>query len=244
LPLPSLGEQQRIVEILDKADGISTKRWMSLHLLREFRDSAFLEMFGDPVTNEHGWKVDRLGEHLSFVTSGSRGWARYYSESGRPFLRIQNVGRNSLNLHDLAHVDPPSGAEAERTTVRSGDILLSITADLGRTAVVTPAIAGAHINQHLALLRVRDIDPHFLGQFLVSEGGRRQFLNLNRQAVKAGLNFDDIRSLRIPIPPRDRQDAFSTIYKKWELTERTIRQATRAADQFVHSLAHQFFASG
>jgi type I restriction enzyme S subunit len=243
IPLPPLSEQRRIAAVLDKADAILRKRRESLQLLERFLSAAFLEVFGDPVTNEKGWKLSWLGEHLLFVTSGSRGWARYYSESGRPFLRIQNVGRNGLNLQDLAHVEPPLGAEAERTAVRSGDILLSITADLGRTAVVTPGLAGAHINQHLALLRVRDIEPLFVAQFLASEGGRRQFRNLNRQAVKAGLNFDDIRSLRIPIPPRERQNAFATLYRRWEATDKQFRHAAQIADLFSDSLAHRFLSS-
>jgi type I restriction enzyme, S subunit len=243
LPLPPLATQEVIVGILDKADAIRDKRQEGLRLLNDLRESAFLEMFGNPITNPNGWRMHRLAEHLSFITSGSRGWARYYSKSGRPFLRIQNVGRNGFNLEDLAHVNPPVGAEAKRTAVSAGDILLSITADLGRTAVVTSELVGAHVNQHLAVLRVRDIEPLYLAQFLASEGGRRQFISLNRQAVKAGLNFDDIRSLRIPIPPRERQDAFSTVYRKWEITDRTIRQAAQAADQLVRSLAHRFFAS-
>jgi type I restriction enzyme, S subunit len=42
------------------------------------------------------WKVAVVGEFEPFVTSGSRGWARYYSNSGSPFIRITNLIRESI----------------------------------------------------------------------------------------------------------------------------------------------------
>jgi type I restriction enzyme S subunit len=241
LPLPPVAEQRRITAVLDKANAIRRKRRESLGLLDEFLPAVYFEIFGDPVRNEKGWKILRLGELLTFVTSGSRGWAKYYADTGFPFLRIQNVGQNGLKLDDLAHVNPPAGAEADRTRVRAGDVLLSITADLGRTAVVSEAVAGGHINQHLAILRVRDVEPLYLGQFLASAGGRRQFEHLNRQAVKAGLNFDDIRSLNILLPPRELQDRFTALFLAREETTAGLRRAVDEADRLFDSLTHRAF---
>jgi type I restriction enzyme S subunit len=244
VPIPPFAEQRRIAAMLDKADAIRRKRRESITLLDEFLRSAFHEMFGDTARNDRGWPVGRLAEYLSFMTSGSRGWAKYYSDTGRPFLRIQNVGRNELRLEDLAYVNPPVGAEADRTTVLAGDLLLSITADLGRTAVVTPAVAGGHINQHLALLRLRDLEPLFVAEFLASTGGRRQFEHLNRQAVKAGLNFDDIRSLRIPLPPKPLQAKLAELFHGKEKTLAALRTGRDETERLCDSLAQQAFSGG
>src|SRR5690606_25626505 len=152
IPLPPLPEQKRIAAILDKADEIRKKRAEAIKLTEELLKSAFLEMFGDPVTNPKGWEVRKLGELTRFITSGSRGWAKYYAEGGAKFLRIPNVGRNELLTNDLAFVQAPEGAEAERTRVAPGDIVLSITADLARTAVIPDDFGDGHINQHLCLI--------------------------------------------------------------------------------------------
>ena len=170
LPLPPFPEQKRIAAILDKADEIRRKRAETITLADEFLKSTFLDLFGDPVTNPKGWPVRRLGDLLSFLTSGSRGWAKYYSETGAKFLRIQNVGHNRLLEADMAHVDAPASAESRRTAVQPGDVLLSITADLGRTAVVPKGFGSGHINQHLCILRPRtqDVAPCYLSQFLSS----------------------------------------------------------------------------
>ena len=62
IPLPPLLEQRRIATILDKADAIRQKRQEALALTDEFLRSAFLEMFGDPVTNPKGWEVAGLAD--------------------------------------------------------------------------------------------------------------------------------------------------------------------------------------
>ncbi|MBR1123905.1 restriction endonuclease subunit S [Bradyrhizobium lablabi] len=199
---PPLNQQRRIATILDKADRLRRKGKRELELLGSLNQATFLDMFGDTVRNTKGWIEKPLAAYESFLTSGSRGWAKYYSAAGKAFIRIQNLRNGDLSTNDMVFVDPPQSAEAERTTVRGGDVLISITADLGRTAVVPDTLDGqAHINQHIALVRVTGINPIYLSMYLASAGGEVQFRALNRQGVKAGLNFDDIRSLRILEPP-------------------------------------------
>jgi len=57
IPLPPLEEQRRIAAILDKADAVRRKRKEAIALTEELLRSAFLEMFGDPVTNPKGWST-------------------------------------------------------------------------------------------------------------------------------------------------------------------------------------------
>ena len=208
---PPLAEQRRIASILDKADEIRRKREETVALTDEVPRSAFLELFGDPVNNPKGWDVKPLGQLLGFLTSGSRGWAEYYVDAGDLFLRIQNVKQDRLDLSDVAYVRAPESAEARRTLAAPGDVLLSITADLGRTAVVPASIGRAFINQHLAILRPVSVNAEYLSAFLASEGGQRQIRRLNKGGVKAGLNFNDVRSLTVACPPIDRQRVFASI---------------------------------
>lgn len=60
LRVPPLPEQRRIADILDKADAIRRKRKQAIALTEELLRSAFLDMFGDPVTNPKGWEVRGL----------------------------------------------------------------------------------------------------------------------------------------------------------------------------------------
>jgi type I restriction enzyme, S subunit len=226
IPLPPLEEQRRIAVILDKADGVRRKRKEAIALTEDLLRSTFLEMFGDPVTNPKGWELVELGKLLTFLTSGSRGWAKYYAKEGSLFLRIQNVKDGRLLLDDIAFVNAPDSAESRRTSVQEGDVLVSITADLGRTAVIPKGLGKAHINQHLALLRLNKelISPEYAAAFLASIGGQLQFDRLNREGVKAGLNFDDLRGLEILLPPLEKQMEYSKFLQSQ--TEALEKQAT------------------
>lgn len=244
IPLPPLAEQKRIAAILDKADAIRRKRQQAIQLADDFLRSVFLDMFGDPVTNPKGWEVRNLDSCLDFLTSGSRGWAQYYSEQGDKFIRIQNVGKNKLLLADMAYINAPSGAEAIRTKIKKGDVLLSITADLGRASVVTEDISGGFINQHLAILRVNQnqINPRYLAAFLSSDAGVRQFTSKNKSAVKAGLNFSDIKSLAIALPPLNLQKKYEYIYEKLEQLHINNFKDAHQSNSLFNSLSQKAFS--
>jgi restriction endonuclease S subunit len=187
------------------------------------------------------WPRKPLGGLLDFLTSGSRGWAEYYREAGDVFLRIQNVGRNQMLLNDVAFVEAPDSAEAKRTLVQPGDVLLSITADLGRTGVVPETLGRAYINQHLAILRVKGIHPHFLSAFLASPEGQKQVMGRNKHAVKAGLNFEDIRSFQIPLPPLAEQRRIAEVLDRAEALRAKRRAALAELDSLTQSLFLDLF---
>lgn len=238
---PDLDEQKRIAAILDKADAIRRKRQQALRLTDDFLRSVFLDMFGDPFPNPKGWDTTTVGDELEFLTSGSRGWAKYYSEEGDFFIRIQNLRGGFLDISDSAFVNAPESAEARRTRVQPGDLLLSITADLGRTAVVPEGFGKGHINQHLAILRLKEMNPVFVSQQMASPGGQRQFVSLNRSAVKAGLNFDDIRSIKLLRPPLPLQNDFSRIVAKLENRTSKLVAASAESDDLFASLQQRAF---
>jgi type I restriction enzyme, S subunit len=239
--LPPLKEQRRIAEILDKADALRAKRRAALAQLDTLTQSIFLDMFGDPATILNRWPTERLGDVLDFLTSGSRGWAKHYSETGDLFLRIQNVRCDELMLDDIAYVKAPNSAEARRTRVEPGDVLLSITADLGRTAVFSHGLGPAFISQHLSILRTKALEPRFLSAYLSSPGGQRQVFGRNRHAVKAGLNFDDIRSFVVPMPPMLRQQEFMERVTAVEGMRTKARSCLREFGALFSSLQHRAF---
>lgn len=91
-----------------------------------------------------------MDARAELVTSGSRGWARYYSDEGALFLRIGNLTRDHINMRfdDIVLVNPPKSSEGKRTSVKTGDLLISITADLGIIAVIPTGFGEAYVNQH------------------------------------------------------------------------------------------------
>ncbi|MGE0040769.1 MAG: restriction endonuclease subunit S [Vicinamibacterales bacterium] len=162
------------------------------------------------------WESSDIGSSKPFITSGSRGWARYYAESGNPFLRIGNLTREKiyLDVSDVKFVQlSDSGdAERERTCVQDGDLLVSITADIGIVAYVDGSVdKPAYINQHLALIRLDPtwVSPKFIAYYLASERPQRLFVASMDVGAKAGLNLSSIRKVRLALPPAPEQRAIA-----------------------------------
>ncbi len=242
VPLPPLPIQQRIAEILDAADALRRKDQELLRKYDELAQAIFIDMFGDPVKNEKGWEVKTIGESIDFMTSGSRGWAQYYTEEGDLFLRINNVGYNEMKLNDTICVTAPNNAESVRTQVQPGDILLSITADLGRTCVIPNNFPKAFINQHLAIIRLKnDYEPNFISQVFASEYGRNQFKKLNKGGVKAGLNFEDIKSLEFINPPIELQNRYKDAITELNKQKNVLDKNLLATNNLFDSLLQQAF---
>jgi type I restriction enzyme S subunit len=157
------------------------------------------------------WDVLRVRDLRPFVTSGSRGWARYYSDMGSPFLRITNLSRESIypDLDELRLVALPAGqSEAERTQLEAGDVLVSITADIGIIGYVDERVPlPAYINQHIALIRFdpKRTDGRFVAYFLASDRPQRVFRNLTDQGAKAGMSLITVRKLAVAHPGVEEQ---------------------------------------
>ena len=125
------------------------------------------------------------------------------------------------------------------------DLLISITADLGRTGVVSKELAdeGAYINQHLSCVRLdkKYVVPLFVAYFLESSAGKAQFDKKNQSAVKAGLNFDAIKSLRFYLPPLALQREFAAFVSKVDKLAFAARQRRDIAQKLYRAKIQEFF---
>ena len=95
ISLPDLNEQKRISNMLLKIENLIKMRKNQIQHYDTLTKSLFVEMFGDTVINPLGWEEHKLEEYIDFLTSGSRGWAKYFvNEENELFLTIKNVKNN------------------------------------------------------------------------------------------------------------------------------------------------------
>ena len=154
------------------------------------------------------WETVALGDVCSLVTSGSRGWAEFYSDTGPKFIRAQNIRFGCLRLQDLACVTPPANSEGSRTSVSLYDLLVVITvAGVTNPAMVDRDLGEAYVSQHVALVRPSAIEsaPWLLLCLMAPNGGRNELVELAYGSGKPGLNLDNIRSLPVPFPSTPEQ---------------------------------------
>src|SRR5467141_2618117 len=149
------------------------------------------------------WDVVEAFELEPFITSGSRGWAKYYSDHGALFMRITNLSRNSIypNLTDQKFVNlPQNEAECLRTALQNGDILISITADIGIIGYVNASMPKpAYINQHIACLRLppETADSLFASYYLASHGPQKRLSEMTDVGAKLGINLTTVGKLKL-----------------------------------------------
>jgi type I restriction enzyme S subunit len=153
------------------------------------------------------WDVGALGDLNPFVTSGSRGWANFYSDRGSLFVRITNMLRDSiyLDLENQKFVNlPAESSEGIRTQLQEHDVLISITADIGIISYIDSHVpTPAYINQHIALVRFDQAKTcgKFVSYFLASEKPQKLFRASTDTGAKAGMSLSTVQKIEIALPP-------------------------------------------
>lgn len=235
IDLPPPAEQRRIAEILSSVDGAIQATQAVIEQTRNVKEGILERLLTKGVGHTRfeeteigaipeAWSVAKVEEVSEFVTSGSRGWSSYYADCGAAFIRIANLTRESIFLRpsNIQRVNLPENAtEGVRTRLRSGDVLISITADLGIIGYIEDNSLGeAYVNQHIALVRPNfdRVHPGFLACSLQSKGAQKRFGILNDAGTKAGLNLPTIRRFRVPLPPISEQAQIFEIMRSFEIS--------------------------
>lgn len=155
------------------------------------------------------WKRCIIGELTTKVGSGMtpRGGKAVYKSEGHPFVRSQNVGLGHLILDDITYIDEDTHQRQKSTELQLDDVLLNITgASIGRSALVNQQIVGGNVNQHVCIIRAnKKLIPSFLCYFLLSQYGQKQIESFQAGGNRQGLNFEQIRSIKIGLPSIEEQ---------------------------------------
>ena len=160
-----------------------------------------------PFEIPENWEWTRIGSITELITSGSRDWAKYYAETGALFLRMGNLSKNSftLRLNNLQRVLLPQKAEGTRTALQAGDLLFSITGEVGMLGLIPDKFETAYINQHTAVLRFfPTIRNKYLPYFLLTDYAQK-FYKGNQHGIKNSFRLDSIYNILVPVPPSQEQ---------------------------------------
>ncbi len=195
---------------------------------------------------EEDWSKITLGDYSETVTSGSRDWAQYYSDSGDKFIRMTNLVRDGihLDLSDLKFVKLPDDSnEGKRTNLKSGDILISITAELGKLGWIPDGLGTAYINQHTALVRIKkSCDSKFIAYGLSTEKYNNKLNSLNDSGAKAGLNLGTIRNFEVIIPLKEEQTKIATFLSAVDEKISQLSQKLHLLSQYKQGMMQKLFS--
>ena len=220
IEVPSLSEQEQIVDILDKLQKLIEMRNTELSALDDLIKARFVEMFGDPVQNTKGWDTDTCKNLTSKIGSGAtpKGGRESYGTEGISLIRSMNVYNNRFEYKDLAYITGEQADKLSNVTIEKNDVLLNITgASVARCCVVPKELIPARVNQHVAIVRCKDrLLPEFLCNMFTENSYQRLLSSIATSggATREAITKQQIEDLVLIVPPIELQQQFVEFYKQ------------------------------
>ena len=249
IQIPTLSEQERIIRKIEELFSELDKGVETLQTIKQqlavYRQAVLKEAFA----SLHD-KIP-IRDISSMVTSGSRGWAKYYNESGARFIRITDLTRDHIKLKNdsIQRVLLPEDAEGKRSRLQGNDVLVSITADLGSVALIPDGIEESYINQHIAVVRFSNASQgKFMAWYLKSDYGQKDLLRNKRGGGKLGLGLDDIRNTPVPVVSNELANGIVAEIESrlsvCDSIEQTVDTALLQAEAMRQSILKKAFEGG
>ena len=242
IPLPPLPIQKQIAVILEKADAAREKRRQANKLTEQFLQSAFLEMFGDPVTNPKGWDVVELYKCCNKVTDGTHFPPKFRS-LGIPFIFVSNVRNGDINLRTDKYITQKEYEELNnRCPVEIGDVLYTTVGSYGNAAVVRTTKPFS-FQRHIAHLKPNysKVLSVYLAMAMESQATRIQVDQQVRGVAQKTLNLRELRNVKVCIPPLSEQNKFVTLVEKVESLRAKQRESEKELENLFGSLMQRAF---
>ncbi|MFD2726277.1 restriction endonuclease subunit S [Hyunsoonleella rubra] len=236
--LPPPQEQQKIAEILSTVDAkievidqqISETQELKKGLMQrlltkgightEFKDSSLGKI-------PKSWEVSNLANHSAFITKGSTPTTYGFDwvESGIQFLRSECVSSTGFNLKGAMFISEEANNAMERSKIIGGDILMTITGNVGRVCIYPYEYKLGNINQHIARIRIEDLSlsSQFIFQYLSQSTIIHEYLKITTGQAYPQLSLKQVRETKIPLPPIEEQqkiaEILSSVDEKLEVLE-------------------------
>ena len=249
--VPPLPEQRRIAAILDQAETLRTQRRTALSLLDTLTQSIFLDMFGDPVTNDRSWPSARIVDFVADFESGKSLVADDEDDSTSQFRVLKVSAVTSLEYKpEQSKAVPSDYNPPESHIVRAGDLLFSranTTELIGATALVNQTPDNLLLPDKLWRFvwhKTPRTEPLYV-RHLFQQPKFRQEIGQRASGTSGSMKNitqDKVLSIQVGHPPLPFQQTFATRIAAIEALKSTHRAALAQLDALFASLQHRAFS--
>ncbi len=247
IPVPPLTTQQSIVSELDTLSQIIADYKEQLADYDKLEQSIFYDMFGDPVKNEKGWEVKKLGEMCEIITKGTTPTTVGYKfeNEGINFIKVECFENGILNPEKVAHITEQCHESLKRSQLKENDILICIAgATVGKLAFVTKDILPANTNQACCIIRLlssfRESKSYIF--FILQSDYIKNFINsLKKGVAQPNLTLDHVRNFQIPNVPIPLQQQFASKIESIEQMKADTKAALQDAELLFQSRMDYYF---
>lgn len=249
VPVPPLPVQERIVQVLQKADEVRRKRREALETADAILPASFVTMFGDPAGNGERFERVPLGE-LADVRAGVAKGRKFHGRETVevPYLRVANVQDGFLDLSEVKTISvPPS--DVERYRLEPGDVLMvegcGNPSYLGRGCMWEGQIPNCIHQNHIFRARTnrQRLLPEVLAALLRTEYANGYFRSCAKNSSGlANINGTQVKAFLVPLPPIGLQAKFVSAVEQWVEASAGLVSGLRNAGTLYTSLADGAFS--
>jgi len=239
IPFPPLEEQRRIAAILNKANAVCRKRQQAIALTEELLRSAFLEMFGDPITNPKGWNVQLLGKLCTIRRGASPRPIDAYLGGSVPWSKIGDATESDdIYINKTAEAVTPEGAKKSVYLELGSLIFANCGVSLGFARIL--GIGGCI---HDGWLSFSDISESLNKIYLLKllNSVTNHFRRIAPSGTQPNLNTSIMKEFNVPVPPIQLQLEFADIVTKISLEKQHQSEALSAAHNLFNFLLQRAF---
>lgn len=243
----SYARQKQICELLDLIVGVIRLRRQELQELDDLIKARFVEVFGNPVTNDKGWSTDSCKNLMKKIGSGAtpKGGRESYCDEGISLIRSMNVYNNRFEYKDLAHITDEQAEQLDNVTIEKSDVLLNITgASVARCCVVPDDLLPARVNQHVSIIRCKEnLLPEFVCSIFTEDNYQRLLWNIATAggATREAITKQQIEDLQLIVPPLDLQKQFMEFVNQVDKSKVAVQKSLDETQLLFNSLMQKYF---
>lgn len=246
IAIPPLPTQRAIVAELDTLNEILDKKRQQLKELDTLAQSIFYDMFGDPVENEKGWEVKRLGE-VCTVTSSKRVYQTEWKNYGIPFLRIsdftQLIENTTIDTELFISMEKYKELNVLGQVPKSGDILVTSRGTLGNCYIINDNDRFYFQDGMITWLKDinKQIHPLLIKFLFKNNSFRKQIDKSQNGSTVAYLSISMLKKFRIPLPPLSLQQSFAQKIEAIEKQKNLINASIKEVETLLNATMDKYF---
>mgnify|MGYP004572137265 CR=1 FL=1 len=244
IPLPPPSTQLAIVSELDKINELIRLKKEQLKDFDNLAQSLFYEMFGDPVENEKGWEVKKIGD-LALVKTGPFGSMLHkedYICDGIPLVNPIHMKDYKI-VPDLDFtISKEKASELENYLLKSNDVVFARRGDIGRCAIVSEAEQGFICGTGSLFVRFsKEIESIFIMYIIRCDSFTKHLISKAKGATMLNINSNTIADLRIPLPPLPLQHLFAQRIEQIEREKSEVQKSIQDLETLLASRMQYWF---
>lgn len=240
IPLPTLPEQQRIVDVLRQAETFDQSRVVTQDTLDTLLREHYIALFGDVLRNDKAWPIRKISQ-ISEVVRGSsprpQGDPRLFG-GPIPRLMVSDLTRDGLWVNATTDSLTEEGGKSSRPMMAQS-VVMAVSGAPGLTAILNHDAC-----IHDGFVGLRDLNSDLLPEFVAFTLNLLRAKN-DQQAVGAvfrNLTTDQVKAMVIPVPPKEKQQAFREFLMQWQAVQRDIAKSKRLLSDLTNALTIDAFS--